>query len=264
MQVHWFANRLSNSIDVASLKTYITNLNDSGYFSILFTYYNALPDIFIKFANAVDRNEKIKFMMAMRARAISPEYLSMLCSGFSQIQKNRLLLNILHGSLSNEESDYGIIDYGNVFSNRLGIIKHTETFLKKIKKNNLFLSSGVEIALAGQQEETLRMAEKYADYYLFDLQGFEKNKNVLSNKIKKMVYFELIVVDSHEFDNTYKDTYDFNEYNLKILTEDELLIFLKDLSEQGVTDVMISSVSDEQDSLVHLAISKNIDKIFAL
>ena len=72
-----------------NLKNIISYLDNFGYYSMLVVYHSRINDNWIKAARVVSKNQKIKFMIAMRTYAISPEYFSMMYNAFEEIEIGR-------------------------------------------------------------------------------------------------------------------------------------------------------------------------------
>ena len=87
-----------------NLKNIISYLDNFGYYSMLVVYHSRINDNWIKAARVVSKNQKIKFMIAMRTYAISPEYFSMMYNAFEEIVPNKLIFNIVSGDLHADEN----------------------------------------------------------------------------------------------------------------------------------------------------------------
>jgi hypothetical protein len=265
VRVHWFANHIPNDVEVEDLRGFISFLNSCGYESVLFTYYNVMADMFIKLSHVLNKEEKIKFMIAIRTRAISPEYLSMLAYGFSQIQRDRLMFNILHGSLSPEETTEGIIEHDKVFSSKIGIFNHTEAFLDRLKKNVLFKKSGAKVLVSAGSSETAGLSEKYADYMITTFEML-KREHISKSKQKKIVVIDLVLEEPGENSfKFYSGVYPYDIDALKVLYPEDFLKFLKDLKKMGIEDVMLSGLrEDPKQDRIHEFVKNNLDAIIAI
>ena len=111
-----------------------TEMENSGVTGNLLTYHTNEPDYFVKVARDIDIHKKIKYMVAIRPHALSPEYLVRINKSFKQISKhrNRLQINLVPGvseeyemgrtlgtitnkSTAKERSDY-LIEYINLLN----------------------------------------------------------------------------------------------------------------------------------------------------
>lgn len=263
MRIHWFANQIRNDISIDALKDLVTKLDTYGYYSVLFTYYNIFPDMFIKLAHVTNRSEKIKLMVAIRTKAISPEYLSMLAKGFSQIQEERLIFNILHGTLSAEETTEFIIDHKKLFSSKEQIFQHTTKFLNLLTKNTMFLDSSTGLAIpVSSNRASLSLAEKFADYLLTNLEDFRDGSIPSTNKSAVVVADVFFEHPQEDFD---LEKYRYSTKNLLVVSPENFFSCLKELKEKGATDLMISPVNKPKyQDLLHSFIQKNMEAILAI
>jgi hypothetical protein len=262
VRLHWFAHSIGD-ISVPDLSSLIDKLDKTGYESVLFAYHNRLPDMFLKSARALQIGQSIKLMIALRSRAISPEYCSMMCASFNEIESGRLMLNILHGSPSEDEPEDGIIDYNNVFSSRESVVKHTEIFLKKLQEIPMFKLSNTQVVLSGASKESIKMGVKYADFSALDYENLMRDPNRYSEVDRLMVTFDLII--SNENHKEISANFTYGTANLILTEEEGFLKFLQDLGRMGVTDIMISSPQESpHEERIHEFVKAHYSKILAI
>ena len=108
MNFFWFER--TNNFNIKELSE---ELEDNGFSGVLFTYSFFNDDYFVKIANAIDSNKKIKYMVAIRPYAISAQYLCMINNAFKKISKDRIVINIITGWVHDQEKSIGGIQ-GNV------------------------------------------------------------------------------------------------------------------------------------------------------
>jgi len=248
MIYHWFQNDVSN-VSISKMQNLVTYLDDCGYYSVLFPYYSLMADPFIKAAAAIKKDEKIKFMIALRPRALSPEYCAMMCAAFGLIQMDRLMLNIVHGHLASEEIQDGIIDPANIFSSRGSTLQYSETFLEKLTQKTNFKKLGVEIVMSSGKSETMRLSKKYANYSVvgYDdiLDRLDDYSSIEPNNL--MVGVKIVIRDSDQECKEYKDKY-LNQENLLVSTKTGLLNKISELESFGVNNIIISSHDPDQEA----------------
>jgi alkanesulfonate monooxygenase SsuD/methylene tetrahydromethanopterin reductase-like flavin-dependent oxidoreductase (luciferase family) len=248
MIYHWFQNDVSN-VSISKMQDLVTYLDKCGYYSVLFPYYSLMSDPFIKAAAAIKKDEKIKFMVALRPRALSPEYCAMMCAAFGLIQRNRLMLNIVHGHLAPEEIQDGIIDPTNAFASRESTLQYTETFLEKLTKKTNFKHLGVDLVMSGGKSETMKISKRYSNYSVVGYDNFTEKpdnyRDVAPSKV--MVGIKIVIRDSEQECKEYKDKY-LNEENLLVSTEGQLLNKIAELELLGVGDLIISSHDPDQEA----------------
>lgn len=102
MNFFWFDRSPKTNI-----KELMVNLEDLGFSGVLFTYSFYNNDYFVKIANTIDTNKKIKYMIAIRPYTISPQYLCMINNAFNKISKDRIIINLLTGWIYDSEKLIG-------------------------------------------------------------------------------------------------------------------------------------------------------------
>lgn len=252
MIYHWFQNDVSNS-SISKMQDLVTYLDQCGYYSVLFPYYSLKSDPFIKAAGGIKQNEKIKFMIALRPRALSPEYCAMMCGSFALIQRNRLMLNIVHGHIASEEIQDGIIDPTDAFASRESTLQYSEAFLEKLTKKTNFKQLGVELVMPGGKSETMRLSKKYADYSVIGYQDMVERPDDYSSLDPSsiMVGIKIVIRDSEQECEEYKNNY-LKDQNLLVSTESGVLDRIAELKLLGIKNMIISSHDpDEKPHRVH-------------
>jgi hypothetical protein len=114
MNFFWF-ERESN----INLKELSEQLEDSGFSGVLLTYSFFNDDQFVKIANIIDKNKKLKYMVAIRPYVMSAQYLSMIANSFKKISKDRIIINLVTGWVYDQEKSVGGIqgDVNDLSSN---------------------------------------------------------------------------------------------------------------------------------------------------
>lgn len=197
LNFHWMHR--SQDSDFKFIESFSKVLDDAGYYSVLHVYDPLNSDYFVKVARAMTLGQKLKHMFAIRTYAVSPEFLSMICKSFDEIETNRIMLNIVSGDkyqMLNETEVDGVI--GVDISESNSRISHTEKFMNKFVNLNLFksLKSKLEMVMSGSSEHTLKLAKEYGDYNLAMIdQYLEDPLRYLNEKI--IVGFAIIVVETH-------------------------------------------------------------------
>ena len=103
MNFHYFGGRFNhNQIDM---------LEDSLFSGVMFTYNPLQGDFFTKVARDIKLDKKIKYMIAIRAHTLSPQYLCMINHAINDIMPERLQINLLSGHIKPDEVNFeGLID----------------------------------------------------------------------------------------------------------------------------------------------------------
>ncbi len=235
-------------------------LDEAGYYSLLIVYHSTKSDAWLHCMHALNKDHKIKYMIAMRAYAISPEYFSMMCNSFNEIAPNRIMFNIVAGDLHKEESS--VEDH--IFINDLidtteKRVEYTYQWIKKLKEINK-INCFPEIVMSGFSDRTLESAEKFADYNLCMIDTYKEHTERFSKNKNRMVSAQIVIR------KTFKEAEDFvNIYvqgqNKKSWTiygsENEILKEIEHLESIGVTDIMLrTNNQDDQGQLVHDFVKK--------
>ena len=95
-------NRLDKQ-EYSDLKKLTKYLDKIGYYSMLLVYDSGSEDQWIKCASVVSKNQKIKFMIAMRPYALSPEYFAKMTIAFNNIVPEKLIFNVVNGWFQEQE-----------------------------------------------------------------------------------------------------------------------------------------------------------------
>lgn len=118
MKFYYFGGNLDERL--------LNKLEECGFVGVLFTYRQQQGDFFTLLARSMDLTKKIKYMIAIRTHALSPQYLCMINKSINSIAKDRLQINLIAGYIKPDEVDFGGI-LGNI----------TDTSSKIDRSNNL-------------------------------------------------------------------------------------------------------------------------------
>jgi len=230
-----------------NLKNIISYLDNFGYYSMLVVYHSRINDNWIKAARVVSKNQKIKFMIAMRTYAISPEYFSMMYNAFEEIVPNKLIFNIVSGDLHADENSINdvllINDEINTVEKR---VAYTKKWMEKLKNINL-IENMPEFIMAGASDETLKNASEIADCCLIMYNTFIDNPERLKNNKNIMLSMAMVIRDSKEEADIFFQTLKENEKTWTLCgTETDILEKIKYLKENGITDILITRHKEDQ------------------
>jgi alkanesulfonate monooxygenase SsuD/methylene tetrahydromethanopterin reductase-like flavin-dependent oxidoreductase (luciferase family) len=248
-------------LSIQEIKDMSKNLEDLGYKSLLLVVNTNDSDNWIKVANAIDPNQKIKYLIALRPYMISPSMCAMMVRSFNEISPNRLGLNVVSGQILKDE--YVVdkhldldIDIQEV-SNRL---KYVSKFLKDFSE--IEIESGKPEILVGTGNNNLiKDIKKYTDISLCMYDDFKKND--FSNFKRKMVSIQIVLrdtkIEADEFMNKFKGTR--QEINTIYGTKETLIKKIMDLEHEGITDVLISLIPGDKKSTKGIEIVRDILRI---
>jgi hypothetical protein len=249
---------INSSPDINSLKQMFEDLDKFGYYSILMVYHSLLPDYWIKCSNILDKDLKIKYMPAVRTYALSPEYFSMMYDAFEEIQEDRIVFNVLAGNILPEEKSLdNLIEISHPLDTHHDRVLYTKKWLaalKRIRSDKKFPS----IVISGTSADSLESAVEYGEYSLCMMDDYLENMNKYSNVKNKMVSAIIVIRDSNEEAfNFIKGLKPYEQKYCIAGTEDYVILFIKKLSDYGVTDIMIRpSLLDKETHRIHSMVKK--------
>ena len=241
---HWINNKELLVDEISELST---TLDNYGFESLLLTFTEREADYWIKAARALSIGQKIKYMIALRPYAINPTYALMMATAFEQIDKDRLMLNIIAG-INDFEADR--------FNVNLNVEERKQAcslFLKEMIAANesnwainieYKLNKFPDIVISGSSPEMIECTNKYGDISLTTLSNYMiylKDKDILNNK-RKMVRCWILLCDS-ELDATieYHKIKDEREKTSTIFGDKEMIKSkLIELESFGITDILLS------------------------
>ena len=128
MKIYYFGG----TIDMVDM------LHENGFDGNLFLAGSQHPDDFVKIAKFMDINKDFKYMVAIRAYAISPQYLSMICASIDQIAPGKIQINLISGHTKEDEKGVGgIVGPINDLSSKIEKSKYMIEFLETMHDMNL-------------------------------------------------------------------------------------------------------------------------------
>jgi hypothetical protein len=228
MNFFWFER--SNNFNI---KTLSLELEDNGFCGILLPYSFYYGDQFVKIANSIDINKKIKYMVAIRPYTISAQYLSMINSSFNEICKDRISINLITGWIHEQEKNVGgiqgeITDLSSNIDRSNYLIKYIDS-LHSIKEDTtkVYVSVTNEILFDLVKEENVIIP-----YYLYKDNRFEfVGKNTMISILP------IIRKTKEDLDLVNKET---KASNISYFTEDEFALFLQELNEKEIKNILIT------------------------
>lgn len=229
-------------------------LNTFGYTSCMLTYHSKQSDYFVKLARAINPNLNLKYIIAMRTYAVSPEYLAMMIKGFNEIAENKLIFNIVAGDLHKDETSVQDLIDSSMLTSSQDRVRYTTKFLEKFKSLDQIKDIFPELIISGTSEITLDNCLRFGDYSLCMVDYYLENKNKFLPFKNKMVSLQILIRDTDEEAQKIKND-NFSGDQLKwtyFYSEKTLTEKIEELKREGVTDLMITSFHlDDQVHRVH-------------
>lgn len=250
MKFHWMFSWQDLSIN--ALKEHSKILDYYGYESVLLVYDPKNPDYFIRVANIIDKNQKLKYMFAIRTYAIAPEFLGMICESFNVIDSNRITLNICAGDkpqMEREKDIDGLVDMDFLKNDVYERIKYTRRWSEKFV-NLKNMSKVPYLVFSGTSDYTLETAKMYGDSTLCMYDSFIDNPEKFKIGKNNMIALTMIISDSKESAMKIFESHP-NQY-IKVWTllgtEEDIKKKLIELKNMGITDILVTNAFESEDS----------------
>lgn len=263
MRLHWM-NRGSFST-VEEMESLSNELEKYNYHSVLLVYNSTNADNWVKAARVAKNDQKLKYMIAIRTYAISPEYCGMICESFNQMLPGKIMLNVLSGDVMKKETSIDdVVFIENKVSSPEKRLAYTDEWMKKFL-NLKIMSEIPEIVMSGHSQKTKEMALKYGATHLSALNMFNqyiKTENPIINP-KQMLNFNVIVRDTkEEAEEVLKNVNDGSERSCVYGNKQDIKEYIQGLIDIGISDIIITTNNyDEQHMRVHDTINEIMEEI---
>lgn len=268
----------------------IDHLEENGFDGVLFTYNPYQGDFFVRIANTINKNQKIKYMIAIRPHTISPQYLCMINKSMSEIQENRLQINLIAGHIKPHEIDFDgfvgeVTDYSSVKDRTNYLIKYIEE-LSKMKNNEQIEMPDYYVSCTNifAYEKATELNEKIILPYAVYKNGYFLNTDVpgqtkpgaklnISDQKIMLAVSPVIRETQKEIDDEFPKnkiihTYGGSSYidrerittDTEYFTYDEFCKFIKKLESENISEVLLgaSPISEKPNMIKY--IKKYIDE----
>jgi alkanesulfonate monooxygenase SsuD/methylene tetrahydromethanopterin reductase-like flavin-dependent oxidoreductase (luciferase family) len=240
-------------------------LESIGYESVLLVYHSKVPDFLTKAVRVMSVNQKLKYMIAIRTYAISPEYMAMICQSINEMAPNKIALNIVSGDIqSTETSIDDLVFAADVLKTTEDRVKYTDVWLSKFLNMDI-LKSKPPIIMGGHSNQTRQLALKYNATHLSMINRHKEYLNTNNPTInpKQMICFGLVFRENQE--EADKFAQDFFSESEKLLficgTKQHIKDKIKELKLMGITDLLIHDhLQDPQSDSIHDIIKEMIEE----
>lgn len=260
MKFHWMIRHEDTSPD--GLRKAFEYINSFGYTSCMLTYHSRENDMFIKLARAIDPEIDLKYIVAMRTYAVSPEYLGLMIKGFDEIAKNKLMFNIVAGDLhANETSVEDLVDSSELSTSQ-DRVRYTGKWLDKFTNLEILENKLPKMFMSGTSKATFDNCKNYNGGIMVMVDYYLENKEFLSQFDSRCVSMQICIRDTDEEAESVKLA-NYEGDKLKwcyFYSEKTLLEKLMSLKKDGVTDIMVTGLPfDPEVYRVHEFIKKNLE-----
>jgi hypothetical protein len=277
MKFYYFGGTFSEGAKTAS------NLNANNFDGVMYTYDATQGDMFTRVAEDIKKNEKIKYLIAIRPYTISPQYLCAINDSINEMMKDRLQINFISAYIKDHEANVGgIVGEIKDSSSKIERSNYMIEFLKvlnEMKENK----NSLDFYVSTTNEYVFDVVKKYNNkiiipYSLYsrktwtdhNLNKFpSKNDNIDLSGIEAMVALTPIIRETRE------ELDGLTEYALRpvwkkgeiskvvndvgYFTYEEFDEFVKSLEYDGIDSLLINAVPDEEHEIIIPFIKKYVD-----
>ena len=249
---------------------FLDSIKKSKFTGVMFTHDVTQGDIFTQIAQQVEPNEKIKYLVAIRPYTISPQYLCMINKSMSEILKgDRLQINFISGYIKDHEKSFGgIIGQVNDQSNKIDKFNYLVKSIDVLNemegnKNNpldfyISMTSPILEKTANKHDSKIILPYRiYKSQFwkaIHDSNGKliapQQPLNLNFNKVM-LALTPIIRKDKTELEKlpkeyAYRPVWREGEISKQVsdvefFTYDEFVIFIKNLKEKGITQLLLNA-----------------------
>lgn len=219
MDIIWFERHPTN---IGGLVKKNKSLQYRKFDGVMYPYVIYNNDYFTKISRIMEKND-FKYIVAIRPHAISPQYLSMICSSINEINNNVLAINFITGWIYEEEKGFGgilseINDNSSNIERSNNMLEYTKEF-KRISNNRFYVSTTNDEVFNFCAENNFPMIIPYSLYKV--------NKFNLTDK--KYIISICPVIGDDKPDNM----------DLENFSENEFLEFLRECESKNIKGLLL-------------------------
>lgn len=247
----------------------IRELEENGFTGVLFTYDVSSGDYFTRIAKDISEKESIKYMVAIRPHAISPQYLTMITSSIEFMVPNRLQINLISGNIKPNEKEFGgtigkITDNSNNIDRSNYLIEYIKELerIKKDSKENLippdcFISTTNKYVFNIAKNLNQKIILPYREFKQGHWTEYENygssgatwlGEKINLNNMEVMIYLSPVIRETKE--ELKKVSREYERNDTCYFTKKEFNNFIKNLKLQGINNIMVQPWPLEEDEVV--------------
>lgn len=250
-------------------------LEKHGFTGVLFTYESQSRDYFTKIARHINEQEKLKYMVAIRPYAISPQYLNMINTSLYSIMPNKLQINLVSGFVKENEKEVGGIlgsvdDHSSHVDKSNYLIKYMEELVDM--RNRLTNTYDIDLFVTATNEYVFEKAKKlnqkmiipYNDYkekcWTLHAVGpeyddYHSGKKEWVGKQIDLNNTNVMIVITPFLRETKKEVEQIRSnhiggHGVGYFTYQEFTNFIKQLESEGINHIMLQPWPLEEDNIV--------------
>jgi len=235
MNFFWFERS-----ELCDIKQLSVELEDNGFSGVLLPYSFFSGDQFVKIANTIDIDKKIKYIVAIRPYAISSQYLSMISRSFSKISEDRISINLVTGWIyENEKSIGGIQGEVNDTSSNVDRSNYLISYIESLKNTRgktpeFYVSVTNEIVFESSKKEKVIIPYSWYKIDKFDLSETDAMISIMP--VIRNTQEELDLIDK-----------DRSNQDVEYFTNQGFTLFLQELDKKKINNILITEESSEEE-----------------
>ena len=244
MIFHWMENR--GPLSYTKIQELTKSLDDAGFYSALFTFHAMSPDYIVTSAAALNKNEKIKYMFAIRPFHMSYQYLSMVTESFNRICNNRIIINFVNG-VDGRDDEKEHVDINNkLILNVEDRRKFVRNFVQEYKDYGL-VKNIPRMVFSGDSSYVFETAHIYDSDIMIYLDSYLQSLHKYKNYSKKIIALRVLARDTDaEAENDIKKILAFKGINCIYGSKETVAKKLLDLKEYNIPEIMIVTFVEDQ------------------
>lgn len=223
----------------APLNVISKELDDAGFYAMLVPYGVGENNHFIEAANAMDLNQKLKYIVGVRPHTVSPQYLAMIIKSLNDIQPDRVWINFVAGFIREDEVESGGTMFPEEFERSFKDRK--EYMSKYIPIFNDFCKSKAiqtKLCMTGMSEEVFSLVEQHADYNVIAFEPYTRLKGFRDISKPRIMSICPVIEDDEEY-LLYLQSLDNIPQDIMFTTTEDLMLKINDLKTKGFNDIML-------------------------
>ncbi len=243
-------------------------LEEHGFSGALFTYNSWSQDYMTLAARHMDLSKKIKYMIAIRPYAISPQYLVMMNHSMESIMPDRLSINLILGHIKEHETQWGgiegtihdqspLIDRSNYLIEYIKELDKMHKAKAFVKMPDIFVSATNEYVFNAAANLNNKMIISYRDYkngHWLDYREYPESiiadfgKPIDFKNKKIMISICPIIRDTQEELDILSQERRTND--TEYFTYAGFYRFIEQLQSEGIYYILIHPWSDEEEARI--------------
>ena len=222
------------------------SLDDAGFYSALFTFHAMSPDYIVTSAAALNKNEKIKYMFAIRPFHMSYQYLSMVTESFNRICNDRIIINFVNGT-DDHDNEKEHVDVNNKpILNVEDRRKFVRDFVQEYKDYGL-LKNIPRMVFSGDSSYVLETAHIYDSDIMIYLDPYLSSLHKYKNYSKKIIAVRVLARDTDaEAENDIKQISTFKGKKYIYGSKETVAKKLLDLKQYDIPEIMVVTFPEDQ------------------